>query len=380
MTPTADSSITTVTAMLDFITEKQSSWDFLKKTELPIFIYGMGDGALKILSAFEKHGIAAAGFFASDEFVRGHYFEGHLVHKLSHIEELIDEFVVVLAFAAGYQSLYDRIFEIAGKHTLLAPDVPVVPDESGELFDYDYCLRHAEEIQSVYDMLSDDTSRKVYADIINFKISGKIDYLSGCTTDRSEIYESLIPITRDSVFVDMGAYDGDTTLDFTFAAKDGYKAIYALEPDRRNFRKLQKNTAELANVNIFNAAAWSESTTLYFLNKAGRQSMAARLRDISENGVETAALAADDLIPEPNENVILKMDVEGAEKEALNGCKNALAAGASLECALYHRNEDIFSLPLLVHSINPNLKLYVRHHLYIPAWETNLYAVNERNV
>ena len=96
--------------MLDFITEKQSSWDFLKQTELPVFIYGMGDGALKILSAFEKHGIAAAGFFASDEFVRGHYFEGHLVHKLSHIEELIDEFVVVLAFAAVYSfTRYDGL-------------------------------------------------------------------------------------------------------------------------------------------------------------------------------------------------------------------------------------------------------------------------------
>ena len=43
--------------------------------------------------------------------------------------------------------------------------------------------------------------------------------------------------------------------------------------------------------------------------------------------------------------------------------------------SLYHRNEDIFELPLLLKTINPNYKLYIRHQLYIPAWETNLYAV-----
>lgn len=43
--------------------------------------------------------------------------------------------------------------------------------------------------------------------------------------------------------------------------------------------------------------------------------------------------------------------------------------------SLYHRNEDIFALPLLIRRLNPNYDLYIRHQLYIPAWETNLYAV-----
>ena len=126
--------------MLDFITERTDCWDFLKSTDLPVFIYGMGDGALKIMSVFERYGIPIAGFFASDEFVRGHVFQGHLVHTLSQIEALIDDFVIVLAFAAGYQSLYDRINEIAKRHTLLAPDVPVAGDT---LFTYEYCQKNS---------------------------------------------------------------------------------------------------------------------------------------------------------------------------------------------------------------------------------------------
>ena len=193
--------------MLDFITEKTDCWDYLKSTDLPVFIYGMGDGALKIMSVFERYGIPLAGFFASDEFVRGHTFQGHLVHTLSQIETLIDDFVIVLAFAAGYQSLYDRINEIAKRHILLAPDVPVAGET---LFTYKYCQKNAEKIQSVYDMLADEKSRQTYADVINFKISGKIEYLNRCTSPKEEIYGRIIYLGENEIFADLGAYNGDT--------------------------------------------------------------------------------------------------------------------------------------------------------------------------
>ena len=80
--------------MLSFITEKQSSWDRLKAEKRPIFIYGRGDGALKIMSVFREKNITVAGIFASDDFVRGHSFEGYRVHKLSEIEEAVDDFKV----------------------------------------------------------------------------------------------------------------------------------------------------------------------------------------------------------------------------------------------------------------------------------------------
>ena len=60
-----------------------------------------------------------------------------------------------------------------------------------------------------------------------------------------------------------------------------------------------------------------------------------------------------------------------------NGCRGQTIAHFSpkLMVSLYHRNEDIFALPLLIRRLNPGYDLYIRHQLYIPAWETNLYAV-----
>ena len=358
--------------MLDFIKEKTDCWDYLKNTDLPVFIYGMGDGALKIMRVFEQYSIPLAGFFASDEFVRGHTFQGHLVHTLSQIEALIDDFVIVLAFAAGYQSLYDRINEIAKRHILLAPDVPVAANAAlaGEdLFTYAYCLENAEKIQAVYDMLADEKSRQTYADVINFKISGKIDYLNNCTSPKEEIYDEIIPLGDNEIFADLGAYNGDTAAEFIEACGNNFRHIYAFEPNPKNFRKLTKNLPESEKITLFNAAAGSENGTVKISANEGRMSR--------ENGsgktVEIPVLAVDEAVPE---NVtVLKLDVEGGEREAILGARRHIENGAKILCSLYHRNEDMFDLPLLIKSIAPELKFYVRHQLYIPAWETNLYAV-----
>ena len=353
--------------MLSFITEKQSCWDKLKLEKRPIFIYGMGDGALKIMSVFKRNEIAVSGIFASDDFVRGHSFEGFRVHKLAEIEEMVDDFVVVLAFAAGYQEIVDKIHEIAARHTLYVPDVPVIGQG---LFTYKYCLENAEKIQQVYDSLEDDYSRKVYANIINFKISGKIEYLSEVTTTKADIYKKIIKPGLNETYVDLGAYNGDTIkelMEFTYGK---YTAIYAFEPDRKNFKKLAKFVDGMNRVYAYNAAAWCVDGELPFASKAGRQSA------ISADSVNTVPAISVDTILGKKAATLIKMDVEGFEREAIWGAALNIAHYApKLMISLYHRNEDIFELPLLIKALNPSYKLYIRHQLYIPAWETNLYAV-----
>ena len=352
--------------MISFIVEKQSCWDRLKVEKRPIFIYGMGDGALKIMSVFKQRNITVSGIFASDDFVRGHSFEGFKVHKLSEIEEMVNDFVVVLAFAAGYQEIVDKIQDIASRHTLYVPDVPVV---GNGLFTYEYCMENAEKIQQVYDMLADDYSRKVYANIINFKISGKIEYLSAVTTPKSEIYKKIIKPGLNEVYVDLGAYNGDTIKEMLEFTHGKYAAIYALEPDKKDFKKLSKFVSGMPHVFAYNAAAWCVDSELPFAAKAGRQSAITA-------GSETmvSALSVDNILGE-RPATIIKMDVEGFEREAIWGSALTISHHTpKLMVSLYHRNEDIFELPLLIRKLNPSYKFYIRHQLYIPAWETNLYT------
>jgi len=352
--------------MLSFISEKISCWDRLREETRPLYIYGMGNGADKILEVFEQYGINVKGIFASDEFVRGHSFHGFQVKKYSDVCSEEEDFVIVLAFAAGYQSLIDKIENMASEHTLYAPDVPI---EGGGLFTYEYCLEHAEEIRTVYDMLCDDLSKQVYADVINFRISGKTEYLRKITTPKNEVYTEIIKPDAEDVYVDLGAYNGDTIAEFLECTGGKYSYIYALEPDNRNYKKLLKSAEGLENAELLNCAVWSCDTELIFADKAGRQS------SVSKAGKPKQARSVDSVL-EGKRADIIKMDVEGAEEEAINGAVSTIVKyRPRLMISLYHRNRDIFYLPLMVKRLCPDYRLYMRHQPYIPAWETNLYAI-----
>ena len=90
------------------INESQPLWEYLRCAEKPVVLYGMGDGALKILAVCRQYGIPVAGIFASDEFVRGHSFEGYPVESLAQIEERLGDFIVLLCFGVDYEDVYKR--------------------------------------------------------------------------------------------------------------------------------------------------------------------------------------------------------------------------------------------------------------------------------
>ena len=72
----------------------------------------------------------------------------------------------------------------------------------------------------------------------------------------------------------------------------------------------------------------------------------------------------------------IKYDTEGAEMAALEGSRTIIDRSSPyLRISAYHRSEDLFALPALVHDMAPNYKFYLRKLRYIPAWDVNLYAI-----
>mgnify|MGYP000298598215 FL=1 len=154
--------------------KEENVWDFLKKDGKPVMIYGMGNGAEKIISTLNTYQITVSEIFASDEFVRGHSFLGYKVLKYSEVCEKYDDFNVVLAFATHLENVIENIKKINSEHKVFAPDVPVA---GGGLFTREYVKEHNDDFDFVYEHLADEKSKKDYIDILNFKVSGKVDYL-----------------------------------------------------------------------------------------------------------------------------------------------------------------------------------------------------------
>ena len=347
---------------------KQDLWKYLQQADSPIVMYGMGNGADKILERFDSLGIEVADFFASDGFVRGHSFHGKTVLSFSEIKEKYNNFIIILSFASSLDDVLDWFYKLNEKHEMYAPDVPVTGDGT---FDLDYYLTHKESFDKARSLLADDISRNVFDNVIKYKLTGKISYLKEIETVPDEAWNNLLSPDSYKTCVDCGAYNGDTAKEMICRCENVSK-IFALEPDKRNFKKLSAFAEIDSRVIPINAASWNENTVLNFDSSGNRNANHFSLN--SKKTVDIEAKTVDGICNGMADYI--KYDVEGAERQALLGSKNTLAnCSPDLLVSVYHRNEDLFDLPLLINELNSNYKLYLRKFKYVPAWDLNLYAV-----
>ena len=343
------------------------TWQTLRSCKKPIILYGMGNGADKIIAVLESLGLAFSDVFASDGFVRGQLFHGKKVLTLSEIEEKYDDFIIVMTFAVHDEKTLSFVRTLSKKHTLLSPTVPV---SGSGLITRKFVEEHDREYDKAFSLLSDEKSRESYLDVLRFTVSGNTDYLFHAASEKQEVYSDILRLTDSESIVDLGAYNGDTVREFLAATNGRYKSILALEPDEKNFKKLIKNTDGLQSIICKNLGAWDKDETLFFEKKSSRSSHKA------DSGVPVHFTSVDSLV---NDEVsFIKMDIEGAESRALDGAANTVRKyKPKLYVCAYHRNEDLFALPLKINEICPGYRFYFRHHPYIPAWESNFYCVHE---
>ena len=352
--------------MIDDLLKEENVWDRLRREGKPLVLYGMGDGAEKINAVLESKGMRISAVFASDDFVRGQSFLGHKVQHYRQVCAQFQDFNVVLGFASQRPEVLENIAKIHREHPVYAPDIPVA---GVGLFTREYAAAHRAEIESVYAKLADEESRRVYEAVLRYKISGKVDYLYSSFADMDEIFTNILQVGTQEILVDMGAYNGDTIRQFLQYSSGKYKTIYALEPDSKNYKKLCRATDGMQGVHLYNKSAWDSCTTLHFDACAGRNS------HLSPTGTAVEATDLDSLL-QGAPVTLLKMDIEGSESRALAGAAHTITAWRpKLYVCAYHRNEDLFALPLQILSLCPDYKLYFRHSPYIPAWESNFYCI-----
>ena len=349
---------------------KEDMWDSLAEETRPIVVYGMGNGADKLFMRLEKYGVSVADVFASDGFVRGHSYRGFRVKSFSEIKAEYKDFVILLSFASNRREVVEMLAEIDGEYEMYVPDMPVAGVT--EYFDREFYNSNYEKISATYRSLADEESKNVYAAVLNYKLSGKMSYLLGAYTEKSDMY-SLISGRKIKTVVDAGAYNGDTAKE-AIEYFSGVERIYAIEPDKRNFKKLL-SFAEGAEVEIIpiNAAVWSESKNGSFIESGNRNSSVSSTASYEHRVDDTPLTTIDCLDINPE---YIKYDVEGAEYEALIGSLETIKKSKPiLLVSLYHKSRDIFFLPEWLAQNVSGYRLYIRRLFSLPAWELNLIAV-----
>jgi FkbM family methyltransferase len=273
----------------------------------------------------------------------------------------------------------ENIMRIAGESELYAPDVPVFGDG---LFDRAFFIEHRDELLRVRDMLSDEESVRIFEDVVRYKLTGDTKPLLRATSNEEDVMRTLVRPHEIRVAADFGSYNGDTVRQLLDRAEGSIERIYAFEPDRRNFQKLEIYAKDERRAEILpvEAGAWNEDTTLCFDASGNRNASFGSnrslvLSDRPAKIKEIRARRPDSVIHDEHVDY-MKYDVEGSEKEALEGSEGIIrTCYPRLLVSLYHRNEDLFALPLFIKEHYPQYnRFYLRRFAGVPAWDINLYC------
>ncbi|MBQ8740883.1 MAG: FkbM family methyltransferase [Clostridia bacterium] len=340
-------------------------WNYLKETTKPIVLYGMGNGADKIISVLNKYDIKISGVFASDGFVRQKVFHGFNVTDYKTAKQNFGDMIVLVCFGTALPDVIGNIKRIASEQELYAPDVPVYGDT---LFDMQYVSDNKKQLEQVYNRLADDVSKNVFKNVVMYKLTGKINYLFDCETPSDEVYEKILKFNDSETYFDLGAYRGDTVAEF-LANAHKYDKIVAVEPDFKTYNKLCVATQNIKDIININACVSDKDGQIAFDMHGSRGSNIGEGSNII-NSVTIDALSRDDT------PTYIKMDIEGAEASAIVGGTDTIRRyKPKMQIAAYHRSEDLILIPEKVLNLRIDYEIYIRHFPCLPCWDMSYYFI-----
>ncbi len=218
---------------------------------------------------------------------------------------------------------------------------------------------HIDDFIWLYHKLNDYTSKKILFAILNNWYQYDFNTLKECMNNSFKHYFDLdiIPFSNDEVLVDLGAYTGDTTLDF-INTYNNYKRIYCYEITKETTAILKNTLSNFDNIVYKNKAVLDKNQTLYLKEST----VNASANQVGEIGtIEVEAVSLDNDILEKID--ILKMDIEGSEYQALIGSKNHIINdNPKLLISVYHNNDDLWRIPKLIDEYNKNYNYYLRYY------------------
>lgn len=218
---------------------------------------------------------------------------------------------------------------------------------------------HLKDLESFYHKLGDYRSKKLLFGILYNWYDYDFNTLKDLMDQTFCHYFDLDLINcKDEIFVDAGAYIGDTTLDFIHSfGENSYQKIYCYEMTPNTFQKLKKNLSKHKNI-IYRCKAVSDRERKLFMSTNHNSNSA---NTLTENGQEVEAISLD--LDIKDKITMIKMDIEGAEEQAIIGSKRHIKEEhPKLLISVYHNHDDIWKLPMLIENICPGYTFFLRFY------------------
>jgi FkbM family methyltransferase len=366
-----------------FYREKSTFDELAAPFEKSLVLFGAGGLGRKTLAGLRHQGLEPLAFADNNPILWGKEVEGIKVYSLPEAVRQFGQkaaFVVTIWKGEADDTMAERRQQLTSLGCSKVIPFSYLYWKHPEIFlpHYAFDLPHkvyqeADNVRKVFDLWSDDASRREYLAQLRWRMLMDFDGLPPPV--KHEIYFpiDLVTFLLGEVFVDCGAYDGDTVRTLLEKAKTDIGKIIAFEPDPNNFQKLQQYASELPGdigdkLSLYQMAVGACKSKVRF-DASGTEASS-----VGSGNWEVDCVALDEILVDSRPSYI-KMDIEGSEMDALTGAKNVIKNYLPvLAICAYHRQDHLWNIPWLIHSLSDQYSFFLRPHL-LEVWDLVCYAI-----
>lgn len=337
-----------------------------------ILIYGAGNTGKSVCAHLAKLGVNVVAFVDQNKRGRSDFCERPLF-SLDDIEPSLRSKQIVIA-------IHNREVDLVGVMDTLRSkgfsDLLTMVDyananPSDKTFRYflspaQDILAQEDQIRKFEKLLSDEKSKSLYQQLLLFRLGHGYDCCPMPEVEAQYVPSDLKRWVNPMRLIDCGAYDGDS---IEIYQKAEYKVdeLVAFEPDLNNYTKLVANCQEISAI-CLPCGVGATAGVLRFDAGGGEGSR------VSDSGETVIQICSIDETLGHWAPTLIKMDIESAEFDAINGAKNTITKyRPGLAISAYHTPDDLWRLGLLINELAPDYDFHLRCHAY-SSFDTVLYA------
>ncbi|NMM61482.1 FkbM family methyltransferase [Clostridium sp. P21] len=360
--------------MIKFLSSLYNSkkiYDINNLSKRKVVFFGASKCGTEILERFEAINIKPDYFCDNDEKKWGKQFNSIEVISLDQLVSLGKDVNIVIT------SLYVK--EITVQLRKLGFQNIMSFNDQTTTFIQSYCTEYIfnniDKIKSVLDILNDDISKETFMAIINHRLTYDFGILNNTVNEEEEYFpDDLLKLNDNEVFIDAGAYIGDTISEFIYKVDNKFKKIYAFEPDKKSYDQM----VNFIKTKKIESKVICKEGGLHSENKVIQFDECNTVRSkIDNKGLKSIKVYNLDEFKFDNDDIptIIKMDIEGSEMDALLGAKKIITQyKPKMAICIYHKADDLWNIPLYIKSLCSDYKIYIRHYSSISLAETICYV------
>jgi FkbM family methyltransferase len=321
------------------------------------FLFGASVAGFSAPDYLKKHDITPKCYIDNDKKKWGSQVQGLTVYSPDQLKEESEPLILITSDSVT--AIRNKLKSLGyNKNIYNLPGLGCA-GSIHELFDGNVIHDNQDKLVELESILADNQSWSVLQGVIKSRLTGDFTYFDNIFETGLFFPKGIVTLSNQEIFVDAGAYDGDTVLNFYEKTDGCFNSIYSFEPDAGNFEKLQDTVNTLSNrqnIHCIQKGVFNKNGQISFSGKNIESK-------IDCSGLESIQIVALDDYLNKQSPTFLKIHVQGAELSALEGAKKMiLAKKPKLAVILNQKPKDLWEIPLTIKSWVTDYKIYLRHH------------------